>query len=126
MSYTFNADTAQTISLLSATVSGLSGVETCTDNGLPLCSSIDPGATGNCAHISGHTFTCPVAPAALTVTLSRNMVVVATGTINPDGSFTLGTNSLPVTFNAGDTLTLKVMNPSSTVTDSITSGSWTL
>jgi hypothetical protein len=54
------------------------------------------------------------------------MVVVATGTINPDGSFTLGTNSLPVTFNAGDTLTLKVMNPSSTVTDTITSGSWTL
>ena len=76
MSYTFNADTAQTISLLSATVSGLSGVETCTDNGLPLCSTIDPGATGNCTHISGHTFTCPVAPAALTVTLSRNMVVV--------------------------------------------------
>jgi hypothetical protein len=126
VSYTFNADDAQGIPSLSVTVSGLSGMETCFDNGSPLCSSIDSGATGNCIHVNGHTYNCPVAPAALSVTLSRNMVVIATGTINPDGSFTLGTDSLPVTFNAGDTLTLKVMNPSSSVTDTITSGTWTL
>jgi len=35
-------------------------------------------------------------------------------------------NSFPYAYIAGHTLTLKVMNPSSTVTDSISSGSWTL
>jgi hypothetical protein len=61
----------------------------------------------------------------MTVTLSRNGTVVATGTINPDGTFTAST-SFSVTYNPGDTLLLTVGNPTSTVTDKITSGSWAL
>ncbi|MGB8536741.1 MAG: hypothetical protein WCD57_10040 [Acidobacteriaceae bacterium] len=61
----------------------------------------------------------------MTVTLSRNGMIVATGTINSDGTFT-APSSFSVIYNQGDTLLLKVMNPSSTVTDTISSGSWTL
>ena len=39
---------------------------------------------------------------------------------------TLEDPTFPYAYIAGHTLTLKVMNPSSTVTDSISSGSWTL
>jgi hypothetical protein len=127
MSYTFNADDAQTISSLSVSITGLAGSISC--SGTSDCKNQgDSSATGNCSGGNGgHPFICPVAPAALTVTLSRNMVVIATGTINPDGSFTLVPDSFSVTFNAGDTLTLKLTNPSSTVTDTIASGgTWSL
>jgi hypothetical protein len=61
----------------------------------------------------------------MTVILSRDGMTVATGTINSDGTFT-APPSFSVIYNSGDTVTLKVMNPSSTVTDTIISGSWTL
>jgi hypothetical protein len=125
--YTFNADDAQTISTLSVTVSGLTGTENCNDNATPLCSSIDPGAIGNCVKVSGHNYNCPVPAAQLNVTLLEGTTAVATGTINPDGTFTLVTpNGLPYSYTAGQTVTLKVMNPSGTVTDTITSGNWAL
>jgi Collagen triple helix repeat (20 copies) len=126
LSYTFNVDDAQTISSLSVSASGLSGSEACFANGTksPQCSSIDPGAPNNCVG-SGTNLTCPVSPAAMTVTISHNGMVVATGTINADGTFT-APPGFSQFYSAGDTLLLKVMNPSSTVTNTITSGSWTL
>jgi hypothetical protein len=60
----------------------------------------------------------------MTVTLSRNGMVVAIGTVNTDGSFTAPT--FTVTFNPGDTLALKIMNPSGVVNNSVASGSWSL
>lgn len=66
----------------------------------------------------------PKSPAALSLVLQRNGVNVATGTINPDGTF-----DAPPAFNTsyqpGDTLLLQLTNPSDSVTD-IVSGTWTL
>ncbi len=124
-STTFNSDNSpRTFTVLSVSVSALAGSEACLDNGSPLCSSIDPGATANCIHVTGHNFTCPTTGAAMTVALSRNGMVVATGTINSDGSFTAPTFS--AIFNPGDTLALKIMNPSGVVNNTVASGSWSL
>jgi 2-keto-4-pentenoate hydratase/2-oxohepta-3-ene-1,7-dioic acid hydratase in catechol pathway len=60
----------------------------------------------------------------MTVTLSRNGSVVATGTINADGTFTAP--SFSITFSPGDTLALKIMNPSGVVNNTVASGSWSL
>jgi hypothetical protein len=124
-STTFNSDNSpRTFSVLTVSVSGLAGSENCSDNGSPLCSSFDPGATANCIHVNGHNYTCPTSAAAMTVTLSRNGLVVATGTVNADGSFTAPAFS--ITFSPGDTLALKIMNPSGVVNNTVASGSWSL
>lgn len=125
-STTFNSDNSpRTFSVLSVTVSGLKGTENCsTQSGdSPQCSTIDGGNINNCTG-QGHSFVCPVTPAMMSVTLSLNGTVVATGTINSDGSFSAPAFS--TTFNPGATLTLKIMNPSGVVNNTVTSGSWAL
>ena len=121
LSYTFNADDAQTISSLSVTVSGLSGSEACVNGGTPSCALIDEESLSNCTKTQGQNYTCPVPAAAMNVTLSDGATESQL-----EQSIPTVANSFPYAHIAGHTLTLKVMNPSSTGTDSISSGSWTL